>query len=368
MAVLQQLHIHDFRNIERAELRLSPRINLIHGDNGSGKTSILESIHLLSRARSFRSHMMRHAIRAGQPATTVHGRLEGAGGEGHSLGVTRDRQGGFEFRVDYQSQSSAAILARALPLQVFTAGSFDLVEGGPQHRRQFIDWGVFHVEHDYAEVWRLFQRALKQRNSLLRHGKMKGGELASWDGELARLAVRVNQLRTVYLDELLPGMVDLATSFCGLAGELEFEYHPGWDVAQELTEVWLSAREREFQQGQTLHGPHRADLKIRYMGLPAAQALSRGQTKAVVYAMKISQGLGYQALKGQPCVFLLDDFPAELDRTRRQRIIELLLAQGAQLIVTSTQRDDLLELVGQQHATEARMFHVEHGRVTEQSL
>lgn len=365
MALLQQLHIHNFRNIVHASLSLSPRVNLIFGDNGSGKTSILESIHLLSRARSFRSHMMRHVIRAGEVSTTVHGKLLGSQGVTQTVGVMRDRQGGFEFRLDYQSYNSAAVLARALPLQVFNAASFDLIEGAPQFRRQFVDWGVFHVKHEYAELWRHFQRALKQRNSLLRHGKMGGGELDSWDEEVARLAIRVNELRDAYLQDLLPRVEALAADFIELQGPLQFEFHPGWDVHKDLRDLFHKARDRELSQGQTLYGPHRADLKIRYLGLPAAQSLSRGQTKALVYAMKVGQGLAYQAVSGQPCLFLLDDFPAELDEGHRQKIVDLLLEQEAQLVVTGTHKNDLLHLDWRSDAVEAAMFHVKHGEVTE---
>lgn len=365
MALLQQLDIYNFRNIVHANLSLSPQVNLIYGDNGSGKTSILESIHLLSRARSFRSHMMRHVIRAGELSTTVHGKLLDHHDTTQTLGVMRDRQGGFEFRLGYQSYSSAAVLARALPLQVFNSASFELIEGSPQFRRQFVDWGVFHVEHDYAELWRLFQRALKQRNFLLRHGKMAGGELDSWDEEVARLATRVNALRLAYLEDVLPRVEALVGEFVDLQGPLEFEFHPGWDVQKDLRELFLSVRDREFAQGQTLYGPHRADLKLRYLGIPAGQSLSRGQTKALVYAMKVGQGLAYQAVNGQPCLFLLDDFPAELDERHRQKIVDLLLEQGAQVVVTGTHKNDLLKLDWQSNTVKTAMFHVKHGKVAE---
>lgn len=368
MALLQQLHIHNFRNIIHATLSLSPRVNLICGDNGSGKTSILESIHLLSRARSFRTHMMRHVIRAGELSTTVHGKLLDQKGADQMVGVMRDRQGGFEFRLDYQNYSSAAVLARALPLQVFNAASFELIEGAPQFRRQFVDWGVFHVKHEYAELWRLFQRALKQRNSLLRRGKMAGGELGSWDEEVARLAMRVNELRVDYLSDLLPRVEALAGEFIDLRGSLQFEFHPGWDVQRDLRELFASAREREFAQGQTLHGPHRADLKIRYLGIPAAQSLSRGQIKALVYAMKVGQGLSYQVGSDQPCLFLLDDFPAELDEGHRQKIVDLLVGQKSQLVVTGTHKSDLLKLDWQSDTVKTAMFHVKHGEVAEHKL
>lgn len=341
---------------------------MIYGDNGSGKTSILESIHLLSRARSFRSHMMRHVIRSGEASTTVHGKLLQPSGQIQPIGVTRDRQGGFEFRLNHQSHTSAAALARALPLQVFNATSFELIEGSPQNRRQFIDWGVFHVEHQYAEVWRLFQRALRQRNSLLRHGKMSGRELDSWDEEVARLASQVNISRLAYLEELLPVIQALAEEFAELQGQLIFEFNAGWDMKQSLRDVLLAARDREVSQGQTLFGPHRAELKIRYLGAPAAQSLSRGQTKALVYAMKISQGLCYQATSGRACLFLLDDFPAELDERYRQKIIGLLIKQHAQLVITGTHRDDLLKLDWQDGVINPAMFHVKHGTVAEQSV
>lgn len=142
---LTRVSVTAVRNLHPVTLSL-PRINILYGDNGSGKTSVLEAIHLLGLARSFRSARLQPVIQYEEAACTVFGQVMLANGIASNLGISRERQGEFTIRIDGQNARSAAQLAETLPLQLINPDSFRLLEGAPKIRRQFLDWGVFHVE------------------------------------------------------------------------------------------------------------------------------------------------------------------------------------------------------------------------------
>ncbi|MAV08211.1 MAG: DNA replication and repair protein RecF, partial [Gammaproteobacteria bacterium] len=170
---LNSIDISKVRNLVSVSIDCHRKANIIYGANGSGKTSLLEAIFLLGRGRSFKHRDLRLVVNRGQDSLVVSGKVARPISDAeHQLGVMRSVKGDFEARCDGQNLSSAGQLASELPIQLVDAHSFSLLEGGPLQRRQFIDWGVFHVEHGYSDLWRRFQKALKQRNQLLRHGRI----------------------------------------------------------------------------------------------------------------------------------------------------------------------------------------------------
>src|SRR5690606_22288729 len=177
----RRLSVTGVRNLQPVTLHPSPRINLIHGANGSGKTSLLEAIHLLGLARPFRSTRLQPVIRYGEQASTDFGEIRQRTGETNSVGITRTKQADYQSRMDGQKVRSLAELAAALPLQLINRDSFRLLEGAPKQRRQYLDWGVFHVEHQFLPAWQRLQKSLKQRNSLLRRGRIQRSMLQPWE-------------------------------------------------------------------------------------------------------------------------------------------------------------------------------------------
>ena len=159
---LSRVTVTAVRNLHPVTFSPSPRINILYGANGSGKTSVLEAIHLLGLARSFRSVRLNPVIAHEQQSCTVFGQVELAEGGHSALGISRDRQGEFQIRIDGQNARSAAQLAEILPLQLINPDSFRLLEGAPKIRRQFLDWGVFHVEPRFMSTWQRLQKALRQ--------------------------------------------------------------------------------------------------------------------------------------------------------------------------------------------------------------
>ncbi|MDX2350300.1 MAG: DNA replication/repair protein RecF [Porticoccus sp.] len=360
---LQKLDVHGLRNLKQIQLSLSPGANLLYGSNGSGKTSVLEALYLLGRGRSFRTRTLSPVINQDADSCTVFGLLHKEGKE-IPLGVSRSRQGDFLFKVDGEPVTSASSLAEAMPLLILNSDSFRLLDGGPQFRRQFVDWGVFHVEHNYRNTWQRFRRALKQRNSLLRRDRIDEALLGVWDAEFVSLAEQINHYREQYLADLIPRISEVLSELSPLDG-FEFKHYAGWDNTKNLSDVLLADRQRDLQGKTTHHGPHRADLRVRFNKQPANDLLSRGQIKVLVTAMQVAQGYLYHEKTGCQCLYLLDDLPSELDIEHRRKVGGLLYRLGAQAFITGVVREDLRSSWPEEDKT-IRMFHVEHGRIAQE--
>lgn len=359
---LLRLTVTGVRNLQPVTLQPSPRINILHGANGSGKTSLLEAIHLLGMARSFRSQRLQPVIQAEDNGLTVFGEIQLPEGGSSNLGIGRERSGEPQIRIDGQNARSAAQLAETLPLQLINPDSFRLLEGAPKVRRQFLDWGVFHVEPRFLGAWQRLQKALRQRNSWLRHGRLDAVAQAAWDRELCLASREIDSYRRAYLQALKPVFEATLAQLLELSG-LTLSYYRGWDKDRELEEVLGSSLQRDMSLGHTQAGPQRADLRLRLEGHNAADILSRGQQKLVVCALRIAQGhLLNQAKQGR-CIYLVDDLPSELDERHRKALCRLLEELQCQVFITCVESHVLTD--GWRKDTPVAMFHVEHGRITQ---
>ncbi|MGB1327421.1 MAG: DNA replication/repair protein RecF [Porticoccaceae bacterium] len=354
---LNSIEISKVRNLVAVSFDCHSKANIIYGANGSGKTSLLEAIFLLGRGKSFKHRDLRLVVNRGQDSLIVSGRVvRPTTNTEHQLGVMRSVKGGFEARCDGASLSSAGQLASELPIQLVDAHSFSLLEGGPLQRRQFIDWGVFHVEHGFSDLWRRFQKALKQRNQLLRHGRIDEDLLKLWSQELAPLNEMITEQRREYIAQLDGFISPVVSAFSGL-GSVSIEYNQGWPEGQSILEVLLADKDRDIATGTTSHGVQRADVQVFVDGVAAADSLSRGQSKLLVYALKLAQAEHYQATTGHSCVFLLDDLPAELDYDNRKDVLAYLDHLQCQYFVTGVDKKDFDGIDKEL----SQMFHVEHG-------
>lgn len=345
------------RNITEAQLDLSPQLNLIVGENASGKTSLLEALHILSSARSFRTTHIREVIQHGKDHLSVFGRKRDAHSE-IPLGLKRNRKT-LKIRIGGEDIHQASILARHLPVQLLNPEAHALLEQGPKQRRQFLDWGVFHVEQTYLQVWHQYHRALRQRNAALRIWRGVD-HVKAWNQTLAETATNVQHYRERYLEAVTPLIQEYAQNLMDFKPELN--YAPGWPSEQAYAEYLTVGIDGDRERGFTRHGPHRAEIGIRVNDVPVQACLSRGQQKLLVSAMRLAQMTYLQQQQpGKQGLILVDDLPAELDSKRRHRLLNLLVETGAQIVLTATE-PDLLDLSGW---SETKMFHVKRGEVRE---
>ncbi|UCE88666.1 MAG: DNA replication/repair protein RecF [Pseudomonadota bacterium] len=354
---LVSLEITHLRNLTQVSISPAAGLNLVVGANASGKTSLLEAIHFLGLGRSFRTRSAREVIQWGGDALRVVGRIAQAAGGTTVVGVERDR-GALRARVAGSPARNAAALAEYLPVQILTPESHKLIAEGPRFRRQFLDWGVFHVEQNFLSAWQDYHRALQQRNAALRRGEGERS-LDQWERVLVTEGERLDGMRDRYLKILQPHVDVVSEQLLGVSPGLD--YSPGWQRGEALEEVLRTQRMRDRERGHTGSGPHRADLKVTWHDMEARTVLSRGQLKLVVAALRLAQVALLREKTGQGVVWLVDDLAAELDATHRGRLMGLLAASGDQVFVSATERAQL-ETDGWESA---RVFHVEHGKVAE---
>ncbi len=364
---LIRLQVSAFRNLKQIELRPAARLNLLFGDNGSGKTSLLESISTLSRGYSFRSRKFTQLISQSSSQFTLFAELD-IGGQVHTVGISRARIGPSHFKANGNPVRSAAELATMIPLQVINAQSFQLLEGGPAARRRFLDWLVFHVKHDYGRIWQQYARAVKQRNSLLRRGNIGPAELAPWNMEICRYGQLVDEYREEVLQDFLPRLARLLTE-AGLAEDQELSVHylPGWDRDVDPLQLLAQSYQRDCKLGSTSLGPHKSDIKIKSRSSDAVDLLSRGQQKTLVSALYMAQVRTLQERKGVNSVLLIDDLPSELDRQHHELMCGWLVDSESQLFVTGVNLDAITIGWPEHLLSLAKVFHVKHGEITEYS-
>ena len=339
-----------FRCLENIELELAPDFNLVFGANASGKTSFLEAVAYLGRGKSFRGASTSNLLQHGAREFVLFGQVDNDGRH-QRIGV-RNSRAGLEIRVDGESRGGAAALAEALPLQVIDPEVHNLVAGGPEQRRRFLDWIAFHVEHEHLSAWRRFRRVLKQRNAALK-ANSRPAAIGSWDAEFVELSMALDASRRRTLEIAMGGLEGFGRDLLGT--DLGFEYQQGWKKGQALDGVLTNGLERDLQLGATQHGPHRADLKIRYDERQARKLVSRGQQKLLASAMILAATETAQTAIEQPLLLLLDDPAAELDADSLDRLMEAVSMLGCQVVATSLERGALSIPEG------AAVFHVEHG-------
>ncbi len=356
-AQLNQLIVSNIRNLSAVDLNFGSQFNVFTGANGSGKTSLLEAIYLLGIGRSFRAASLQQVISFGFQQCVVRAKiLRNDDQNGLWLGLERSLDGSTQYKVGGNNETSAAELTKVLPIQLIDVNSHLLLEGGPSYRRQFVDWGVFHVEHSFLQNWRLMQRALKQRNSAL---KARQVPAEIWNEAFVKYSEAIDIARLGYIQRFSTVFLGLLEQMLGLKG-VEMRYNRGWSQEQTLNAVLRDTIQRDLLYGYTTRGPQRADLEVLIDNRPAKEVLSRGQMKIFVCIMLLARAKLLQ--DAQSGVFLIDDLHAELDKHSCSLFINAIKDMGCQVFITGIEAELLHERL---HGCNTHMFHVEHGTIKE---
>lgn len=353
---LSRLLVNNVRCIESAEISPCSGFNLFCGDNGAGKTSLLEAIHILSTGRSFRTRHFRDVLRYKQQSLVVSGTLQSEN-KSVQVGIQRSRDR-IRVRIDQQPINQLAELSRVFPVIEFHPGSTQLITGDPGFRRAWLNWGVFQTNPEYFSCWRQYQHSLKQRNAALR-AHARENEVRLWDKPMIEMAVRIHQAREEYLAQLENLLPDLLNQ-TEVAPDIAFSYRQGWKKGQAFEEVLQQNLQRDLALGYTHSGPHRADLSIFFNGHQAATSASRGETKFLTILLKLLQAHHCKQSSNKNTILLLDDLPSELDSDHLNYTFQLLGNLRTQVFLTAVDNASLSK-VGKY---ETKLFHVKHGVVT----
>ncbi len=360
MSRLSHITVQNLRNLTSVDICPGPKINLLCGPNGSGKTSFLEAIHLLSLGRSFRTHLNSRLIEYDQTQFQLHAKVSRSTGE-IPIGLSKQKNGQSTIKLAGNTITSIVELAELLPIQLLYPDGHSLIHEGPKARRQFIDWGLFHVEQLFYSQWQRAQRAIKQRNASLKQ-HVSTGDIKIWDKELCAVAELLDHSRSRYIDQLTPIFKTLISSLLPEV-PLSLAYYRGWSNDYTLEEVLKRSFHRDLELGYTQHGPHRAEILLSVNGLPVKDTLSQGQHKSLIYALRLAQGDLLFQQTNKSTIYLIDDLPAELDQTKLKLVGDLLNNIDSQVYITGTDFK-LFETLSDY--INSKMFHVKHGTIVEQ--
>ncbi len=352
---LQKLDIYRVRNIVNASIRPAT-FNLIYGQNGSGKSSLLEAIFILGRASSFRTNNVRNIINENFADLVVSGQVEQENGILTHLGIQFTGKE-CEIHINQNSKCKRSDLAYALPIQLIHPKSYQLLDGGSGIRREFIDWGLFNQNDTFLSIWRNYKKTLLQRNAILKSRLIK--QIAVWDNELVTYAKQLTILRAQYLEELSPFFYENCRYFLNLKN-ISIKFLPGWDSESDFLALLHQDLEKDLRYGFTQHGPHRSDFSLMVNNKLAKDFVSRGQLKLLVLSLKIAQIQLLRLRSSKMACILIDDLTAELDIFNRNIFLDHLINLKIQVFISATELNEFGDFQSHQSL---QVFHVEHGKI-----
>jgi len=287
---ITRLALRDFRNIAEAEIAPHPRFNVICGENGQGKTNLLEAMYWLSTLRPLRASRLRELVRWGEKATRVDGDVLDDGLV-HRLTVEvrdGDRKASREGKA-----ARAAQYFGALAVVMFTPDDVGMVRGSPELRRRFLDRAIFTGQPAHLNDVLTFRRALSARNRLLREGA-SGDLIDVYEATLATQAARLMAARRAYVAEIAPRFTEIVSAVAGAELKVTLTYRPSLNVdpvddPEALHAAWSADRQRDRERGFTQRGPQADDLSFGLLDRSARNYASQGQQRAMVLALKIAE-------------------------------------------------------------------------------
>lgn len=335
---ITQFQIEHFRNLASQLVPLSPQINLITGDNGAGKTALLEAIYFLSRQRSFRTNQLPALIQQDKHYFRLIAKTVSPD---HQVGLERrletDKKLAFQLRIDRETQKSPARLAKIIPTIAITARSFQLIDAGPQFRRQFMDYAVFHFDSDFFNHWQTFQKALKNRNAALKQ-QMPRAVIDSFSATLIPTGEAVHACRNACFSAFKP-LLDKHLLALNFPYAVTIRYAPGWNTEHSLADSLMRHFDYDFRLRHTRYGPHRADIKLSIEGGSADNRLSRGQQKTLILAMYLAQIDLIGEYGSATPLLIFDDIAAELDANKRNLVLNYLTNLNCQMFFSATEAE-----------------------------
>lgn len=337
---LDELSLAAFRNYERLDARWDGAGALLWGENGAGKSNLLEAIQLLAVGRSHRTLNDREIVSIGANALTVSGKGESER-EGRVDVAIEVRLGGAKRAVvNGKEEGRLSAIVGRLGAVMVAPEDMEITRGAPERRRRFLDQLLCQMRPAHIGALQAYGRALKQRNQALREerdGRAPAGFAQAWDVPLCEWGARVRAARGALAERLSRAAHRLFGEVSGRAGDLAVAYPA---AAEEMPAALARVASSEPRRGMTLAGPHRDDLVIDLDGKDLRSFGSRGQQRAATFSLKIASAALFREERGEPPILLLDDIFAELDRGRADRLAGLLHGSG-QVFATATTAAEL---------------------------
>ncbi|MBR2097132.1 MAG: DNA replication/repair protein RecF [Prevotella sp.] len=361
--ILEKLSLINYKNIREATLDLSPKINCMIGSNGVGKTNILDAVYFLSFCHSASNPIDSAVIRHGEDFLM----LEGNYGEVTiSCGMKRGMKK--HFRRDKKEYRRLSEHIGLIPLVMVSPADTLLIDGGSEERRRLMDMVISQYDHTYMESVNRYNKALQQRNTMLKQETEPDPDVISlWEEQMAVEGERIYQRRDAFVRELTPIFQRYYERISGNREQVAIEYVSHCQRGS-LLEVIQRDRAKDRIMGYSLHGVHRDDLIFTLGGHPIRREGSQGQHKTFVVALKLAQ---FDFLRrtngGNTPILLLDDIFDKLDASRVEQIVTLVAGEEfGQIFITDTNRSHLDQILAAS-SHDYKIFHVNNGEVNVQT-
>jgi DNA replication and repair protein RecF len=360
---LIKLKLGSFRNLKNLELAPGQKFNVFYGNNGQGKTNLLESIYLLATMKSFKQAKNAELIAFGAEFALIKGVVERDRVK-REISVLLEKQGK-KAKIDAKLATRLTDFFGNLNVVVFTPEEISMVRGGPELRRRYLDRAVFTCDLDYLAAYHDYAKILKNRNALLKSNESFGIEV--WTEQLIEAALVVIARRQAYLAEIGQLLQQFYSEISGNDESVQIEYRLhgveeklfAEEPRRALATALKNHAAEEKRRGSTAIGPHRDDLYFGLNGRPTRHFASQGQQRCFVLALKMAEIEFIARCFDAPPVLLLDDMTSELDRERNFNLMEFLKKREMQVFITTTS----LQNVALEGMENNKTFRISDGKI-----
>ena len=338
----KKIKIKNFRNYEKEEINLEKNINIFYGQNAQGKTNIIESIFLCSLGKSFRAKKDNEMIKLNEQNAMVEIEYEKSDREGKIKIEIGNKKNIYLNGIKIKKLSE---LLGNLNIVIFTPDDINILKGGPQNRRRFLDIMISQLRPNYMHILNLYIKTMEQRNIYLRQIKEEHKDenlLDIWDEKLSEYAIKIYEYRKEFIKKIIKKLDIIHKNITNNAEQIELDYITECDSKEKYLKLLKERRKLDIIKGFTTKGVHRDDFMIYINKKDIKIFGSQGQNRTAMLSLKLAELQVIYDEIGEYPILLLDDFMSELDKTRRKNFLENI--EGTQVIITGTEKLDIENL------------------------
>lgn len=362
--ILKNIAILNYKNIEDVHLDLSPKMNCFIGSNGEGKTNILDAVYYLSFCHSMTTNIDSSVIRHEQDFFMIQGEYESESGSAEMVYAGMKRGVKKQFKRNQKAYKRLSEHIGLIPLIIVSPEDTYLIQGGSEERRRLLDIVISQYDNTYIDLLNRYNKALQQRNALLRMEEEPDAMLMQlWEEEMAKSGEEVYRKRSDFVEKFVPVFQQIYSTISDGKEDVSLRYVSHCQRGP-LLDVIQRDRMKDRAVGYSLHGIHRDDLEMLLGDYPMKKEGSQGQNKTYVIALKLAQfDFLRQTISATTPILLLDDIFDKLDASRVEKIVGVVSGSNfGQIFITDTNRDHLDQILSKS-GFDYKLFHVAKGAV-----
>ena len=339
---IKKLKMYNFRNYKKQEINFEKNINIFYGKNAQGKTNIIEAIFLCGLGKSFRTKKENEMIKLNEENAVIEVEYEKSDREGKIKIELTNKKNIYLNGIKIKKLSE---LLGNLNIVIFTPDDINILKGGPQNRRKFLDIMISQLRPNYMHILSLYLKVIEERNKYLRQIKEENKDenmLEIWDEKLSEYAIKIYIYRREFIEKLINKIKDIHKNITNGEENIEIEYISECDNKERYLELLKQRRKLDIIKGFTTKGIHRDDFNVYINGKDIKIYGSQGQNRTAMLSLKLAELQVIYNEIGEYPILLLDDFMSELDKNRRRNFLESI--QNTQVIITGTEKLDIENL------------------------